>query len=170
MMMIKLPDIELPDKNIEPRELVDYAIHKGFKVEVDEDSFEVKLVGNKVTEVYLQNPIINRYSKIYVEGNGKQKVKFASLLYLVDAPVIVLSHMLSILILGISIFLSGNIAGFSLIGIVVILVTLADYGWRNHKMTMVTKPLWIYKNLMISISLTLIWMSILFRAVTIIEM
>ena len=168
--MIKLPNIELPDKNIEPRELVDYAIHKGFKVEVDEDSFEVRLVGDKVTEVYLQNPIINRYSKVYVEGNGKQKVRFASLFYLVDAPIVVLSHMLSILTLGISIFLSGNIAGFSLIGIVAILVTLADYGWRNHKMTRVTKPLWIYKKCMIGIPLTVLWWSIIYRAVIIIEM
>ena len=167
--MIKLPDIELPDKNIEPRELVDYAIHKGFKVEVDEVSFEVRLVGDKVTEVYLQNPIINRYSKIYVEGNRKQKVRFASLFYLVDAPIVVLSHMLSILTLGISIFLSGNIAGFSLIGIVAILVTLADYGWRNHKMTGVTKPLWTYKKCMIGIPLTVLWWSIIYRAVIIIE-
>nr|DAS09604.1 MAG TPA: membrane protein [Bacteriophage sp.] len=36
-------------------------------------------------------------------------------------------------------------------------------------MTKVTKPLWIYKNWMISISLTVIWFSILFRAITIIE-
>lgn len=168
--MIKLPDIELPDKNIEPRELVDYAIHKGFKVEVDEDSFEVRLVGDKVTEVYLQNPTINRYSKVYVEGNGKQKVRFASLFYLVDAPIVVLSHMLSILTLGISIFLSGNIAGFSLIGIVAILVTLADYGWRSHKMTRVTKPLWTYKKCMIGTPLTVLWWSIIYRAVIIIEM
>jgi len=167
--MIKLPDIELPDKNIEPRELVDYAIHKGLKVEADEDSFEVRLVGEKVTEVYLQNPIINRYSKVYVEGNRKQGVRLMSLFYLVDAPIMVLSHMLSILTLGISIFLSGNIAGFSLIGAVIILVIMADYGWKNHKMTKVTKPLWIYKNWMISISLTVIWFSILFRAITIIE-
>ena len=86
-MMIKLPDIELPDKNIEPRELVDYAIHKGFKVEVDYDSFEVKLVGNGVTEVYLQNPIINRYSKIYVEGNGKQRVRLLFSLCSYNCPV-----------------------------------------------------------------------------------
>lgn len=168
-MMIKLPDIELPDKNIEPRELVDYAIHKGFKVEIDEDSFEVKLVGEKVTEVYLQNPIINRYNKLYVEGDGKQRVRLMSLFYLADAPIIVLSHMLSVLILSLSIFMSGNVAGFTLIGFLILLVTMADYGWKNHKMTEVTKPLWIYKNWMISISLTAVWLSILFRAVTIIE-
>lgn len=167
--MIKIPNIELPDRNIEPRELIDYAIHKGYKVEVDEDSFEVKLVGKKVTEVYLQNPIINRYNKVYVEGEGKQKVRFTSLFYLADAPVVVLSHMLSVLALGVSIFLSGNVAGFSLIGMVAILVTLADYGWRNHKMTMVTKPLWIYKKCMIGIPLTVLWWSILYRAVIIIE-
>lgn len=167
--MIKIPNIELPDRNIEPRELIDYAIHKGYKVEVDEDSFEVKLVGKKVTEVYLQNPIINRYNKVYVEGEGKQKVRFTSLFYLADAPVVVLSHMLSVLTLGVSIFLSGNVAGFSLIGMVAILVTLADYGWRNHKMTMVTKPLWNYKKCMIGIPLTVLWWSILYRAVIIIE-
>lgn len=166
--MIKLPDIELPETNIETSEFIDYAVHKGYKMETPEDpySMELLLVGKKVKETYLYNPVTKTLSRVKIEGEGKQGVKWSSLLYFTDAPMLVLAQSLSIFILSISIFFTSFLSGIFLLAGLVSVVALADYGWKNHKMSKVTKPLWKYKKVVIGTSLTTMWTLTLLKIIT----
>lgn len=157
--MIKLPNIELPDKNIETSEFIDYTIHKGYKMETSEDpySLEMILVGKNVTETL---------SKVKIEGEGKQEVRWSSLLYFTDAPILVLSQSLSIFLLSISIFFTSFLSGVILLAALVSVIALADYGWKSHKMSKVTKPLWKYKKMVIGVSLTTMWTLTLLKIIT----
>lgn len=167
-MMIKLPDIELPDKNIDTSEFIDYTIHKGYKMETSEDpySLEMILVGKNVTETYLYNPVTKTLSKVKIEGEGKQEVRWSSLLYFTDAPILVLSQSLSIFLLSISIFFTSFLSGVILLAALVSVIALADYGWKNHKMSKVTKTLWKYKKMVIGVSLTTMWTLTLLKIIT----
>jgi hypothetical protein len=160
--MIKLPNITLPERGIPAREFADYIDHKGFKLHIEKDV--TMLIGSKVTEYYRFNESDDTFDFIKKDSDREETVKWYSLFYFDKAPLAVLAQALSTIVLCIAPLFNSIAWGNTLIVLLIGLVYMADLGWKRNTFTQVTKPLWIYKKIILTTSLSLLWVSILLKA------
>lgn len=160
--MIKLPNITLPERGIPAREFADYIDHKGFKIHIEKDV--TMLIGSKVIEYYRFNESDDTFDFIKRDSDREETVKWYSLFYFDKAPLAVLAQALSIIVLCIAPLFNSIAWGITLIILLIGLVYMADLGWKRNTFTQVTKPLWIYKKIILTTSLSLLWVSILLKA------